>query len=372
MLIAYTDKQQLIISYQHSRQALRQFRQQLQFFCPQCQQPVQLKIGKQIIPHFAHITNDCHLKFAEGESKLHLQGKIQLFEWLQSLGHTVELEPFLRKLSQRPDLLLQGEHHRIAIEYQCSAITKENWQRRTEGYEKHNIQALWLFQTPQKKYTTNAIQKIRISPIHQNAITYSSNNIQYLVTYDARAAKFNYWTNLLYVHGHTFIAKVLSIPLNNQKFPFYEPKPITHESFTIYKEMYIRWGQQYVMQKLLRSRKGVQDRFLRSCYEQNFSLNALPYYIGIPVKNAQAIPMFSIEWQVILLDFCRKRQLLPYEFRKEDIRLFLKLLNVEPTELGVQAVEIYGNLLGHRFSGKDYASAIWKRVYTNLYNQPSV
>lgn len=372
MLIAYTDKQQLFISYQHSRQALRQFRQQLQFFCPQCQQPVQLKIGKLNIPHFAHITKNCHHRFAEGESELHLQGKIQLFEWLQARGHRVKLEPFLRTLSQRPDLLMQGEHQQIAIEYQCSAITKENWQRRTAGYEKHNIQALWLFQTPQKKYTTNAIQKIRISPIHQNAIAYSSNNVPYLVTYDARAAKFNYWTNLLYVHGHTFIAKVLSIPLSKQQFPFYEPKPITHESFTIYKEIYIRLCQRYVMQKLLRSRKGVQDRFLRSCYEQNFSLNALPQYIGIPVKNARAIPMFAIEWQAILLNYCRELQLLPYELRQEDIRLFLNLLNVEPTEMGVQAVENYGNLLGHRFYQMDCASAIWKRVYTYMYNQPFV
>lgn len=40
--------------------------------------------------------------------------------------------------------------------------------------------------------------------------------------------------------------------------------------------------------------------------------------------------------------------------------------------MGVQAVENYGNLLGHRFYQMDCASAIWKRVYTYMYNQPFV
>ena len=369
MLIAYTKQKQLFISYQHSREALQQYRQHQQFFCPQCQRPVQLKIGKLNIPHFAHIANtSCDQRFAEGESKLHMEGKIQLFEWLKSLGHTVELEPFLPKLSQRPDLLLQSELRSIALEYQCSAITTENWQLRTDGYEKNNIQVLWLFQTPQKSYTSHAIQKMRISPIFQHAITYSFNHVPYLVTYDAREARFNYWTNLLHVHGHTFIAKVLSVPLGKQQFPFFEPKPITYEAFSVYWQLYKKICQQYVTQRLMRSKKGVQDPFLRSCYELNFSLHALPNYIGIPVKNARAIPIFSSEWQAILLDFCRKIQVPPYELSKGDVQLFLKLLNVEPTETGVQAVKNYGKLLEHSFHKRAHHTAILEEVYTQLYN----
>ncbi len=373
MLIAYTEQQQLFVSYQHSREALQMYRQYQQFFCPQCQQPVQLKIGQLNIPHFAHIASQsCERRFSEGESLLHLRGKIQLFEWLKSLGHTVELEPFLTTLSQRPDILLQSKQRPIALEFQCSAITNENWQLRTEGYEKNNIQALWLFQTPQNSYTTQAIQKIRISPIHQNVISYSSNNVPYLVTYDARAAKFNYWTNLLHVHGHTFIANVLDIPLETQHFPFYEPKLITYEAFIVYWHIYKRMCQQYVKQRLMRSKKGVQDLFLRSCYELKFSLNALPDYIGVPVKNAKAIPIFSIEWQAILLDFCRKRQLLPYEMSKEEIQLFLTLLNLEPTNLRVQAIENYGKLLGYSFLQEECSMEILGKVYGHLYSHIKV
>lgn len=368
MLIAYTEQQQLFISYQHSREALQKYRQLQQFFCPQCQQPVQLKIGQLKIPHFAHIASQsCDRQFSEGESQLHLRGKIQLFEWLKSLGHTVELEPFLPKLAQRPDILLQSKKQTIAMEYQCSAITNENWLLRTEGYEKNHIQALWLFQTPQNKYKTHAIQKIRISPIFQNVINYSASNVPYLVTYDANAAQFNYWTNLLHVHGHTFIAYVLNIPLEKQHFPFYEPKLITYEAFIIYWHTYKRLCQQYVKQRLMRSKKGVQDLFLRSCYELRFSLNALPNYIGIPVKNANAIPISPIEWQAILLDFCRKRQLPPSVLWKEDIQLFLTLLNLEPTNIRVQVIENYAKLLGHSFLQQDDSMGMLEKVYEHLY-----
>ncbi|MFJ7668079.1 competence protein CoiA [Lysinibacillus sp. NPDC097195] len=370
MLIAYTEQQQLFIPYQHSRQALQQYRQQQQFFCPQCQQPVQLKIGRLMIPHFAHMANQsCDQRFAEGESKLHLQGKIQLFEWLKTCGHTVELEPFLTKLSQRPDLLLQTEHFPLAIEYQCSPITHETWHVRTEGYKRNNMQVLWLFQTPQNNYPSNAIQKIRIAPILQNAITKTTNKVPYLITYDAQVARFNYWTNLLHVHGHTFIAKVLTIPLHKQQMPFFEPRLITLKAFNTYWQIYKKLCQQYVYQRLLHSKKGVQDPFLRSCYELNLSLNALPHFIGIPVRNAKAIPIFSIEWQAILLNYCRKLQLRPCELDKRNIRLFLTLLNLEATKLRVQAVENYGKLLGHSFQHPNHNMVICEEIYRHLYNQ---
>ena len=117
----------------------------------------------------------------------------------------------------------------------------------------------------------------------------------------------------------------------------------------------------------MRSKKGVQDLFLRSCYELRFSLNALPNYIGIPVKNANAIPISPIEWQAILLDFCRKRQLPPSVLCKEDIQLFLTLLNLEPTNIRVQVIENYAKLLGHSFLQQDDSMGMLEKVYEHLY-----
>ncbi|MGN4126531.1 competence protein CoiA [Lysinibacillus sphaericus] len=369
MLIAHTEHGKPFISYQHTRDALRLFRKNSNFFCPQCQQPVQLKIGTVNIPHFAHIANQvCERLFAEGESMLHLQGKVQLFEWLKKLGHTVELEPFIKRLSQRPDILVTKEHHQIAIEFQCSALSFEKWQLRTAGYESIHIKALWLFQTPKKNLTSQDTLKITIPPIIQQAITYPYKGLPYLMTYDAHAARFNYWTNLLYVQGYTFIAKLQYVPIEKQQFPFYVPKPVTKEAFDSYWQLYKKICAQYGYQRLLRSKKGVQDTFLRSCYELRYSLEAMPVYVGIPVKNAEAIPMFSLEWQTILHHFCRQYQLHPPALCHADIQLFLLQLDLEVTSNAVRAVKNYCKVFEKWMQNKDNFPNIAEQVYVHFFN----
>lgn len=369
MLFAYTEHLKPFITYQHTREALQHYRRHSKFYCPQCQQPVQLKIGTVNIPHFAHIANQvCEQLFAEGESMLHLQGKIQLFEWLKKLGHTVELEPFIKRLSQRPDILVIKEHQQIAIEFQCSTLSHEKWQLRTAGYENIHIQALWLFQTPQKNLASQDILKITVPPIMQNAIKYSSKGLPYLLTYDAHSAKFNYWTNLLYVHGYTFIAKVQYLPINKQQFPFYVPMPITREEFHCYWQLYKRFCAQYVFQRLLRSKKGVQDSFLRSCYELCFSLETMPLYVGLPVKHAESIPIFSIEWQTILHHFCSQYQLQLHKLCKGDMQLFLHQLDLEATKEAVQAVENYCTVFAKWYQNKNSFPDICEQVYVHLYS----
>ncbi len=369
MLFAYTEHGEPFMSYQHSRQALKRYRRISKFFCPQCQQPVQLKIGTVNIPHFSHIAHQsCERLFAEGESMLHLQGKIQLFEWLNKQGYAVELEPYIKKLSQRPDILVTKEHQQIAIEFQCSTISHEKWQLRTAGYKNMHIQALWLFQTPQKNLTSQDIIKVTIPPIRQNAINYTSKSLPYLLTYDAHSARFNYWANLLYVHGNTFIAKVQYVPITKQLFPFYVPKPITREEFRYYWQLYKRICMQYVYQRLIRSKKGVQDLFLRSCYELHFSLETMPIYVGLPVKNAASIPIFSIEWQTILHHFCRLTQLQLHELSKENIQLFLSQLSLQTTNEAVQAVKNYCNLFERWSHSNDHFPDICEQVYSHLSN----
>ncbi|WP_285395506.1 competence protein CoiA family protein [Lysinibacillus sp. fls2-241-R2A-57] len=367
MLSAYNEQQQLFLPYQYSREALQRFRQQMKFYCPQCLQPVQLKIGEYNIPHFAHnANNSCVQLFSEGESKLHLQGKIQLFEWLRKLGHTVKLEPYLPNLSQRPDVLLIKEQKQIAIEFQCSSISHEKWQLRTSGYEKNSIQPLWLFQTPQRQ-STQGIQKIFIAPIMQKMITTTAQGLSYLVTYDAKVSRFIYWTNLLHVHGHTFIGKVQELTIHKQHLPFYVPTSITKEEFRLYWQLYKKQCKQFVYQRLLHSKKGARDSFLRSSYELRFALTAMPDYVGVPVKDAEAIPLFPIEWQTILHHYCRGLQLLPHELSEREIRLFLLQQNIEITDRAVQAIENYGMVLAKSYQKNDYFPDIYEQVYAHLF-----
>ncbi|MEK5230855.1 competence protein CoiA family protein [Lysinibacillus sp. FSL K6-0232] len=367
MLIAYTDQQQLFLPYHYTREALQRYRRQVKFFCPQCLEPVQLKIGHYNIPHFAHLTkNHCDQLFAEGESKLHLQGKIQLFEWLQQLGHTVELEPFLKKLSQRPDLLITVEGNRFAVEFQCSAISHEKWQQRTTGYNKHHIKAIWLFQTPSEKQTINGIHKLKISPLLQKALQPTQEGLPYLITYNAQTAKFIYWTNLLHVQGHTFIGKVQELPIAKQRFPFYEPTCITQQEFQQYWRLYKDACRQFAYGRLLHSRKGVQDPFLRPCYELHLSPSNLPLWIGIPVKEGAAIPLFISEWQIMLLSFSQQLCVEPCALTKNQIAHFLAKHQLEVSERAIKAIQQYGLLLKH-IGHKEDLSDICEQVYAHLF-----
>ncbi len=159
----------------------------------------------------------------------------------------MKLEPYLKELSQRPDLLVTIDEEQFAVEFQCSSISHEKWRQRTMGYERNDIQAIWLFQTPQSKESTNGIRKIRISPLLQKAFITTTTGLPYLLTYNAGTAQFIYWTNLLHVHGHTFIGKVQKIPIDQQLFPFYIPQRITQEEFQRYWQLYKQSCRQFAL-----------------------------------------------------------------------------------------------------------------------------
>lgn len=119
----------------------RTFRQEetheTDLFCPSCHEPVFYKQGKVKLSHFAHFSRKVCNSFSEGETPEHLAGKDFLCNWSQ----TGELEAYLPKLQQRPDIL----YDHIAIEVQCSFLPIERFVERTQNYLKHGYYPWWLF-----------------------------------------------------------------------------------------------------------------------------------------------------------------------------------------------------------------------------------
>ncbi|PKC53710.1 hypothetical protein RhiirA1_478716 [Rhizophagus irregularis] len=155
MLVAITDQNERFVICSSTPKAIyKKIREERTFFCPQCKQPVQFKIGSVKIPHFSHLSNnDCDLRFSEGESEAHLLGKQQLYELFQSLQLNVELESYLPFIKQRPDLLVKtSKDNTFAIEFQCSTISKEKYLYRSKGYLDNNIIPIWIPYTPEVKY----------------------------------------------------------------------------------------------------------------------------------------------------------------------------------------------------------------------------
>lgn len=142
MLIAQTAAKTTFNCLDYSRDQLRQLRQQ-PFYCPVCQQPVILKIGHCLQPHFAHQQHaDCLA--AEGETAEHLAGKALLGQWCRKQQLKFRYEVYLPALQQRPDLLVYYQTEVIALEFQCSPISVAMIRARTQGYRQAGYRFIWI------------------------------------------------------------------------------------------------------------------------------------------------------------------------------------------------------------------------------------
>lgn len=122
------------------------------FYCPGCHEEVILKKGRIKVPYFSHQANSVCMSLSEGESVEHLLGKHQLASWIQK---NVEVEAYLPKLQQRPDLLWGN----IAIELQCSRLSFDRFEERTQNYLKHGYLPWWILGgqlSPQKQWSALA------------------------------------------------------------------------------------------------------------------------------------------------------------------------------------------------------------------------
>lgn len=275
-----------------------------QFYCPQCQEPLLMRIGQVVIPHFAHQKNsNCKSMFSEGETTTHLLGKQLLYEKFQKLNLNVQLEPYLKELTQRPDLLIAINSKKFAVEFQCSTIPIPQMESRTKGYLKEKMTPIWILKTPNDKQPFNdGIQLLKFSPFKQRFITYTQ-DCTHMMTFDPESESFVYFSHLVPLGGYRFIGKVQHLSLEAQHFPFLTAKQLSESDFQIYWQLWKQERQLFLSRRLLVSRKGVQDAFLRACYFLRIQAEKLPLFIGIPVANNLRFSVVDAEWQLLWLMF---------------------------------------------------------------------
>lgn len=112
----------------------------LEYLCPFCNDKMILVKGKIKIDHFRHYASkDCE---SEPETKEHLQGKLFLYDFF-SKAYPTELEPKMNGF--KPDLLITDRMFKIAIEFQCSPLSMEEFLYRTKRYTENKIYVIWIF-----------------------------------------------------------------------------------------------------------------------------------------------------------------------------------------------------------------------------------
>ncbi|MCH5463917.1 competence protein CoiA [Levilactobacillus tujiorum] len=114
------------------------------YVCPACRQPVHLRHGTRVQPHFAHRAKQRCTVVSEGETRQHIQGKRQLSLFFQPWG-PVTLERIIPEIAQRADCWIQRpEKAPVAIEFQCSPITTAQVLARTRGYRRQATYPFWI------------------------------------------------------------------------------------------------------------------------------------------------------------------------------------------------------------------------------------
>lgn len=71
------------------------------------------------------------------------------------------------------------------------------------------------------------------------------------------------------------------------------------------------------------NRRGVQDPFLRHCYELKLRPAELPLWIGVPVKGNRAFAVHDCEWQLGLIYLLRRFELSPTGVPVQRLRRFV-------------------------------------------------
>ncbi|MGM9987292.1 MAG: competence protein CoiA [Bacillaceae bacterium] len=160
MLVAINQQGEKVMLTPHlNKSTLLKWKKEISFYCPICQSKLHLKVGTKKIPHFAHEKASL-CSGSEGESSLHLEGKLKLFEWMKKQNKKVELEKYFHAIGQRADIYFQMDGNKVALELQCSTIPASLFVERTAGYHQQHIHVLWIFGSNQWKRLGTVSAKI--------------------------------------------------------------------------------------------------------------------------------------------------------------------------------------------------------------------
>ncbi|EGQ1313995.1 competence protein CoiA [Staphylococcus pseudintermedius] len=155
MLTAYNVQSQQILATHARKEEV--------YHCPICKEVLILRQGVRKGAHFAHYRHSMGHVHLKGESVQHARCKAALYEQLCKIDPATQLEPYIKKITQIPDMIFRA----WAIEVQLSSIAIKTMRERTEGLLSEGYRVLWLAKKPQMKkglYVLSQLQQQCIIP----------------------------------------------------------------------------------------------------------------------------------------------------------------------------------------------------------------
>ncbi|WP_243385706.1 competence protein CoiA [Bacillus kexueae] len=300
MLVADSSEDKIrinLVDPRWTKEALMELKKTTSFICPSCRTPVQLKIGETRIPHFAHI-NTCSIQ-GEKESLYHMDGKIQLHDWLQNQGIKGELETYYPSIKQRADVVAEIDDETICFEFQCAKISEQEKLARTNGYEKEQLSVKWILGGNRVKRLKT--YEYRFNHFVWDFIQLNSAGISYLLSYCSKLKAFILLDSIVPFSKQTIFANTTILPSSQLSFQqFLQPTNVSWEPVVFQKQWMMKRDRFRNVPKVHVSKK--EKRLQALIYEQyGIPLTLVPSEAFIPLKEAWRLKEAVYVWQTIVL-----------------------------------------------------------------------
>lgn len=256
------------------------------FYCPACKNRVYLKIGRIIRPHFAHYVNEACNVFSEGETKEHLEGKLQLANHLKIREKNVQLEAYLPELKQRPDILFEKNDRKIALEFQCSSIPVESIVERTHGYLNAHYEVIWIL-------GNHFNYKNKLTAFHK-ACLYSNKTDLVLLHYDVEveelSVRYDFWMK----NSGRISCQLEKIKLNENE----SIKLIDHNKVKLEKNnLKVTYKKHKQFVKEIRYPGSKITEFLELLYQNKENIVSMPKELYLHPPSEWMIQTYSMDWK---------------------------------------------------------------------------
>ncbi|MFC5613445.1 competence protein CoiA [Metabacillus niabensis] len=304
-----------------TKDRLRSLRDHSDFFCPVCNSEVELRIGNIVSAHFAHKKISGCTEQHEAESSYHLQGKLDLYDWLKhnKAVRNVKLEPYLPKIKQRPDLLAETENEIVAIEFQCSTTDSKILVKRTENYQSLQMKPLWLLGA--KRLTRVGMTSFSITPFQWHLTNFTDHGEPpQLYCYCSQTKAFIVLDSIIPFSPRLIFATHQKIPINS--ITFKELINIKINRRTLYDNWFAHVKRFRLQLKSFQSKESSLLN-ITLYKEKQTPITFLPSHAFLPLKTAYLIETASYIWQGWLLLFLDKYSI-GKEILFQDIYYFFK------------------------------------------------
>ncbi|MFD1852116.1 competence protein CoiA [Oceanobacillus bengalensis] len=275
------------------------------FYCPSCHKPVMMKVGSRMIPHFSHYADRGCLLQAGGEGIYHEQGKLLIYNWLNSQHLDVALEAYLPTIHQRPDILLTINKKKIAIEYQCARIPIEEIRNRNQGYLSAGIIPLWIL--GEKRFSRKTSTHINIDAftlqfIHQFSVKHPTQ----IFYFCPHTLTFIIVQDIVFTGRSSAVGKIRVLNMKEATLP---------HLFTMIRfarqELFNLWEKEKKRFRTMPSgnARGTELAWRRWLYHRGTNSAYLPSVIYLPTTSQYRIQLSPWNWQSrIYLDVIEKVQ----------------------------------------------------------------